>query len=238
MESESLIAALVPHWISLKLGRWQMRFKTLVHQQSWTENVEWQWPAFDEKLLQVFNQVSDIDTIMQYVDSRSVCVQAGGACGVWPLRLAQLFSNVYTFEPYDVNYECLLHNTEGVYNIHPHNAVVANDAGPYLMNNDANEYNNAGAKYVVRATDGIPGMRIDDLRLEACDLIQLDVEGCELQALLGAQETIDRCRPTIVIEEKRLSHIGGDPARARNWLVGAFGYKQVAAIHRDVILKC
>jgi FkbM family methyltransferase len=32
------------------------------------------------------------------------------------------------------------------------------------------------------------------------DVIKIDIEGCEYQALLGAQETIQKCQPTIFIE--------------------------------------
>ena len=49
-----------------------------------------------------------------------------------------------------------------------------------------------------------PGMTpiiiIDNLNLPGCDLIQLDVEGYELNALLGAIETIKKYKPVLCIE--------------------------------------
>jgi hypothetical protein len=41
---------------------------------------------------------------------------------------------------------------------------------------------------------------VDDLNLSRCDLIHLDIEGFELFALKGAINTINKCKPTIVIE--------------------------------------
>lgn len=45
--------------------------------------------------------------------------------------------------------------------------------------------------------------RIDDLGLEECDLIHLDIEGYEEKALEGAIETIKKFKPTIVTEHSR-----------------------------------
>ena len=42
--------------------------------------------------------------------------------------------------------------------------------------------------------------KIDSLNLQICDLIQLDIEGFEYQALVGAKETLERCKPVIIVE--------------------------------------
>jgi len=44
---------------------------------------------------------------------------------------------------------------------------------------------------------------LDDLSLERCNLIKIDVEGMELDVLLGAVETIARYRPPIYFEQAR-----------------------------------
>jgi len=44
---------------------------------------------------------------------------------------------------------------------------------------------------------------LDDLSLESCNLIKIDVEGMELDVLLGAGETIARHRPPIYFEQAR-----------------------------------
>jgi hypothetical protein len=46
----------------------------------------------------------------------------------------------------------------------------------------------------------LPLLSIDSLNLPECDLIQLDVEGYELNALLGAVETIKKYKPALCIE--------------------------------------
>ena len=43
-------------------------------------------------------------------------------------------------------------------------------------------------------------LTLDTLGLERVDLIKLDVEGMEEEALEGAKETIKRCKPVMYIE--------------------------------------
>ena len=57
------------------------------------------------------------------------------------------------------------------------------------------------------SSDLIPMVTIDSLNVN-CDLIQLDVEGFEENALKGAYLTIERCKPVIIIEQKRLGKNG------------------------------
>ena len=95
---------------------------------------------------------------------------------------------------------------------------------------------NCGA-HQVSGYGNIPVMRVDDLALDECDLLMLDVEGYEMKALLGARRTIAHHRPVIVIEDKGLSErYGVKLGEAPDWLVTAYGYRIVAKPHRDVVL--
>jgi len=205
----------------------------------WTGISSWRWPADDKKLVQVFDHVSDIEHFMRYVDKKSVCIQAGGACGVWPLRYSQLFEQVYTWEPQPINFRCLMFNCGPADNITAFNAPLSNAHKKYSIHNEIFERQNFGAGYVVEDAKGLEAMRIDDLGLEQCDFIQLDIEGHEQEALQGGAETIDAHRPVIVLEEKPLNHMPNWNWKGpRQWLEREFGYKQVYAIHRDVVLSC
>lgn len=212
------------------------KYRVITETVPWSENNTWKWPAGDEKLVQVFGHVADIDAIMPHVKDTGVCVQAGGACGIWPLRFSQLFDTVYTFEPQPDNFKCLVKNTSEADNIIATNCALADDENTYSIHNDIFERKNYGAGYIIPDANGIKAIRLDSLGLESCGLIQLDVEGAELVALKGAAELIDAFHPTIVLEEKRLNHVVANPAMARNWLERNFGYEQVDAIHKDVIL--
>lgn len=215
-----------------------VNLKTYYRPLEWTDKTQWCWPALDKKLIIVFDHSAHIDRYMQYVDKRDVCIQAGGACGVFALRYSQLFERVYTFEPQPDNFACLVDNCD-VDNVIAYNAPLSNDNENYSISDDIFGRENFGAGYSVPDKNGLQAMRIDELSLDACDFIQLDIEGFEGNALHGGAETIDKYRPVIVLEEKKLNHMPfSECIKARQWLESEFGYRQVDKIHWDVVLKC
>lgn len=48
----------------------------------------------------------------------------------------------------------------------------------------------------------VPVVVIDHLKIEDLSLLQLDVEGYELQVLQGATQTLEKCKPAVVVEDK------------------------------------
>src|SRR5258706_82750 len=48
----------------------------------------------------------------------------------------------------------------------------------------------------------IPMITIDSLELPVADYIKIDTEGSELNVLRGAEKTIKRCGPVIIVEQK------------------------------------
>jgi len=53
------------------------------------------------------------------------------------------------------------------------------------------------------AIDRVPTVAVDDLGLYSCDFIKIDVEGAEVEVLLGARETIRKYQPAIYLEDDR-----------------------------------
>lgn len=82
-----------------------------------------------------------------------------------------------------------------------------------------------------------PVLRIDDFETDGLGLVYLDIEGFELNALMGATETIRKYRPVIALEDKGLSEKYGTPKGAvEEWLASQFDYVVLKRVHRDVIL--
>lgn len=193
------------------------------------------WPADDRDCAAVvFDLAADLEAVYPHCRSFGVAVQAGGNCGVWPAALGLKFDAVYTFEPDPTNFRCLCANAPAE-NIVKFNAALG--AVHALVDLDRQDLN-CGAHSVTGEGSGMmPMLRIDDLALRACDLIYLDVEGYEFRALHGARDTIERCRPTIAVEDKGLSkRYGSARGEIELWLEANFNYRVVDRPHRDVVL--
>lgn len=195
------------------------------------------WPASDvDCMAVVFDTTSDLDIALNFVKQRnatirdSVAIQAGGAQGVWANHLCTRFDIIYTFEPEPTNFACLCQNCEALNVIKMH-AALGERRGTIGMEYPEGDRNMGACR--IAPNGAIPIMRIDDLCLSRCDFIQLDIEGMEPLAIEGARETIQRCRPVLMIEDKGLSEHYGHP---RAWTDKLPGYKVVARPNRDVIL--
>lgn len=192
------------------------------------------WPASDRECRRfVVAWMEDLNVSLPLCENRRVAVQAGGNVGTWPLALADEFDTVYTFEPDPLNFYCLARNCANP-NIIKFQAALGNERGLVGMHTDPR---NVGAHYI-EGSGRIPIMRIDDLGLEVCDFICLDIEGYEMEALKGAHETLLRHHPVIHLEDKGLSEkYGTKKEEVVDMLVNLYGYTVRARVHRDVILS-
>lgn len=197
---------------------------------TYRESLKLWWPDYDhgaDKCYQfVMNRIKDMDRAIARTKGRLVCVQAGGHVGLWPMRLAERFATVYTYEPDPFLYECCKRNCVS----HERVKVSQSALGAEI----------AVVKMMPAATAGswridkegripVPQITIDSLNLPACDALFLDVEGYEVEALKGAAKTIALYKPTIMVEE--LPRAAG---AIRAHLTG-LDYRCVDRIHADAI---
>ncbi len=150
------------------------------------------------------------------VAEKRVCVQAGGNVGVYPLALSKVFDEVITFEPDEDNFECLhknvAHDEARVY-------FGALGAEPGWCAVQRIDTDNCGSHKTLPGTV-VPVQTIDSLNLDQCDLIWLDIEGAEADAIKGALATIEKFSPIIVLEEKGLGPKADIPGYSRVMRIG------------------
>ncbi len=187
------------------------------------------WPDHDVDCHKAIGFLDDLQRCLELVpvERRKTCLQAGGNMGVWANYLAPLFVEVWTVEARLENYLCLVRNIRQP-NIRPIWAALGNRPGTTGIWCDPT---NAGAARV--EGDGrVPVITIDELGLQDCALITLDVEGYEPFAVEGAKETIERCRPVLLIEDRghseRFGYKGG-------WSHSIAGYTN-RKLGRDTVL--
>ncbi len=133
------------------------------------------------------------------VQSRKVVVTAGGNMGLHTRAYSEMFERVFVFEPDTINFHALVRNNHAD-NVFFFKAALGKAAGWCHLNNSSQTTNMGMHTVEANEFGKVPMMAIDSLRLPACDLIQLDVEGYEYDALVGAKSTIEQHSPVIITE--------------------------------------
>lgn len=179
----------------------------------------------------------NLEAALARTPGRSLAVQAGANLGLFPKRLAEEFDVVHTFEPDPELYAITRHNAPES-NIIAHMAALGCVREPVRMNcarrDDSGRPVHEGLTYIAGAGD-VPQLLLDDLQLPACDIIYLDIEGYELNALIGAERTITQFRPVIAVElNGNLNHYGHTADQLRAWLRER-GYRCAVRLNSDEI---
>lgn len=204
----------------------------------WSQRTEWAWLEGETGLLTCWPAVEKLEKLLDIMPNRNICVQAGGALGVFPAYLARRFRLVLTFEPNPVSFRALTANVSDLVNVTPMQAALSDEAGFAELLCPDGYKDNTGAWYIrPSGTGAVQRIKLDDLNLPGLDLLMLDVEGHELFALTGALKTIRRFRPLIVLEDKgrcrRRSGVADD------WLATfcqQVGYSIAGPLYNDQLL--
>lgn len=159
---------------------------------------------------------SEITLLAPYVPSGGLVLDAGANIGTHALAFAEMVGpagHVLAFEPQRVIFALCAANA--VINKHFHlrvfNLAVGERSGKVIVpsRNYTMAANFGGLSVeTVRENSQTVGevvdcISIDALKLKRCNLIKADVEGMEAEVVLGARETIERCRPVLFLENDR-----------------------------------
>ena len=148
-------------------------------------------------------QVHKQNKALEYVKQRRVCLDIGAHVGTWCHRLVKLFDEVHAFEPVSQMFSILQENVPEAKH-YPYG--LGNEVGKKLIRFD--ETMTGCSKIADKPAEKNQSMleisikRLDDFNIENVDFIKIDVEGYELDVLKGGEETIEKYRPVILIEQK------------------------------------
>ncbi len=194
----------------------------------------WVVPKHDRELLNAsLREVKDLDRMLAHCSLRRTAFQAGGNIGIWASALAARFHDCVTAEPEHENFTALETNTCDSPNITRYKMALGTVFGEMRLRHTAG---NAGAHYCVPGRGSVVSP-IDSLGLWDVDFLQLDVEGFEHQAVLGAEKTIKKSFPVIVLELKGLGRKYGYDDQTTISLLESWGYNAVDRVARDVVFK-
>lgn len=186
------------------------------------------WVTVDRKAFSspLRDWLNDKEKFLKYVKSKKILIQAGGNCGMYARFYGNYFETIYSFEPNPNNFKCLsLNCTEEKYKIF--NCGLGRSAGKAdIVHPSVAKRRNMGVWQIKENPDGdINLISIDSLNLERCDLIHLDIEGYESNALIGAKNTINKYKPVIILEDGHGSEIAE-----------TYGYNVVEKLTSDWVL--
>jgi FkbM family methyltransferase len=180
-----------------------------------------------EELGTIHHDIWFRDQILRHIKPGDVVVQGGANIGTLTRAMLDAGAKVVAFEPNRNAFECLQYNCPEAHSY----LSALDEAEGWIKIHEVET--NAGASWAehtddTHSNDVIYSNAIDyreSLKERRVSLLLLDIEGFEVRALLGAAQTIARCRPTIICEVNRgaLERAGtSDDELAR--LLQAYGY--------------
>jgi FkbM family methyltransferase len=177
-----------------------------------------------------------LDIVDRHIRQRRLALDIGAHIGLFSRWLVDDFVWVNAFEPVKDYCEIFKRNMRNNFNYAIFNMALSDRyevVGMKLYPEDT------GCAHIARDAEGhIRAVPLDSLCLHVVDLIKIDVEGYELKVLKGAKETIARCKPIIVIENRGhgVKNFGEeDPIAALRYL-DSLGAQTLATVGADVVL--
>lgn len=136
---------------------------------------------------------------LKYVRVMDHAVDVGGHVGLWSRVMSYDFNKVTAFEPLEAHRQCFVHNVPNIHNVTLLPYAVGATAGTTKIHMPAD---NTGHAHVLHEGEECEVVTLDSMTLDRIDFLKIDVEGFEFSVLCGAEETIKRDRPVIIVEQK------------------------------------
>jgi FkbM family methyltransferase len=139
-------------------------------------------------------------------------LDVGANVGTVTLPLARQVGpagHVFAFEPQRLILQalCATLTLNGLTNVRAIHAAVGRESGtlrvPALDATRPGNYGAFAVKPGETVGEKVPLTTLDSLELTHCDLVKIDVEGQDYEVLLGAEQTVARCRPHVYMEAKK-----------------------------------
>lgn len=182
------------------------------------------WPCMTKVPAEA--QIHTLYEALKHVIRWGSAVDGGANNGQWAVAMIERFKTVHAFEPM----AGLCPQIPGVC---VHTAALMDRCGTVGLVMPPKRRSDR-SRHVVAGED-IPAVSVDALELVDCGLIKLDVEGAELFALRGAEETIKRDHPVLIVEvDRHCKRFGYEPKDLLGW-IAAHGYREVYSSKPDVV---
>lgn len=144
--------------------------------------------------------------IENYVTPGSVAIDIGSHIGTHTITMSKSVGpegKVFAFEPNRKIFRelCLNMALNDCSNVYPIRCAIGKEKD--LIQVVCSHLQNEGGSYIIKEQGGSNTsalFRLDDFQLENVSFIKIDVENLEADVIEGAIETLNRCRPVMLIE--------------------------------------
>jgi FkbM family methyltransferase len=183
-------------------------------------------------------QFHKYEKAISYCKQRSAAVDCGAHVGLMSYWMARDFDTVDAFEPVAAHRECFVANLgpaalPEVGSVRLHGCALGDHADMIKITTAPTS---SGDSRVDGAGD-IPMRTLDSFDIQVCDFAKWDNEGYELFAIRGAEQTIKRCRPVIMVEQKGHGvQFHGFRKEEAAELLESWGMKRVINMSGDIVL--
>jgi FkbM family methyltransferase len=177
-----------------------------------SEHYGWHFPDFETHFPKMLKKSVDKGLAPEYqvavrrrsielCSKRGTALDIGANVGLWSRDLVDNFTKVVAFEPVAVFRKCLEKNVSGANFFISPLALGDHDTQATMIITEGN----SGHSHLdpnTLGTGDVQVVKLDNLNIENVDYIKIDCEGYEYRVLQGAEQTVKRCRPILVIEQK------------------------------------
>lgn len=141
------------------------------------------------------------ETAVRHTRQQRIALDCGAHAGIMSLRMVKTFEQVHAFEP--VHHRLLKENMVAYPNFTVHPVCVSDAPGALHMNIGVE---NSGGCWIDGTGElAVQAVTIDSLNFTGVDFVKMDLEGWEYPALLGAEQTILRNKPVLMLEYENSS---------------------------------
>lgn len=141
------------------------------------------------------------DRSLNFCKPRRTAIDIGANVGLWSRDLTEEFDQVIAFEPVQIFRDCLAKNvTKDNITVIEH--ALGNEETTATMNITTD---NMGHTHIDPTSIGNGTTQVktlDSYNFDNIDYIKMDCEGFEFRVIQGGENTIKRCKPLVIVEQK------------------------------------
>ena len=157
--------------------------------------------VFKQHILDIHLKDFMLGQTTPYLNKFKNTIDVGAATGMYASHFAEHSKNVICFEAVPPVYEQLEKIKQKHNNVITHNVAVSNFEGTSGFYVDDKRLSNSGFQTLVGGPlINVDTVTIDSMKLNDVGFIKVDVEGVELDVLVGGADTILEYKPTCMVE--------------------------------------